>query len=368
MAANTRRGWQPDWAVVPGDILLDALDERGMSQAELARRMNRPLKTINEIVKGKAAITPETAIQLELVLGITASIWNDLETRYREHIAQVEAQAHLEREANEIKKFPVKDMIRHKMLAEAPSDAEQWGALLRFFGVSSSSGWINHWQSVAASFRQSSAFSVSPEAVAVWLRWGELEAAKMECESFNADQLHRALPTIRGLTRLAPLAFQSDIVDVLKECGVAFIITPEISGTRLSGGTRWLSPLKVVVQVSLRHRRDDQFWFSVFHELGHVVRGYRRQAYLDLDSGTAILDREEELADEFARQTLVPDADYERIRHAPELTREYIREEALRLDISPGIIVGRLQRDRVIAPTALNDLKRRFQWADEVYK
>src|SRR5256885_886160 len=68
-----------------------AEEERGMSQSELARRMGRPIKTINEIVKAKAAITPDTAIQLELVLGISARFWNGLESSYREHQARERA-------------------------------------------------------------------------------------------------------------------------------------------------------------------------------------------------------------------------------------------------------------------------------------
>ena len=99
MTGKAGDGWRPDWAVSPGEILLEALEERGMSQAELARRTNRPVKTINEIVRGKAAITPETAIQLELVLSVPASFWNNLEIRYREHLAGSEARKQLERDA-----------------------------------------------------------------------------------------------------------------------------------------------------------------------------------------------------------------------------------------------------------------------------
>src|SRR5438874_9743718 len=117
--------------------------------------MNRPVKTINDIVKGKAAITPETAIQLERVLSIPASIWNNLETRYREHLAQAEARKQLERESDWVKSFPVQAMVRHGLLPDAASRSEQSSRLLDFFEVSSPAGWANHWKSVAASFRQS---------------------------------------------------------------------------------------------------------------------------------------------------------------------------------------------------------------------
>ena len=114
--------WQPDWAVAPGEILLEALQERGMSQSELARRMGRPTKTINEIVNGKAAITPETAIQLELTLGIAARFWNNLETTYREHLARERSREELETIAEWAAQFPVKDLVKNKRASGRPKD------------------------------------------------------------------------------------------------------------------------------------------------------------------------------------------------------------------------------------------------------
>jgi len=79
----------PDYAVPPGETLLETLEAISMSQAELAERMDRPKKTINEIIKGKAAITPETALQFERVLGISSGFWNNLERNYQETLARI---------------------------------------------------------------------------------------------------------------------------------------------------------------------------------------------------------------------------------------------------------------------------------------
>ncbi len=79
----------PDYAVPPGETLFENLDAIGMSQVELAERTGRPKKTINEIIKGKAAITPETALQFERVLGIPAGFWNNLERNYQETLARI---------------------------------------------------------------------------------------------------------------------------------------------------------------------------------------------------------------------------------------------------------------------------------------
>src|ERR1039458_8446842 len=108
--------WQRDWAVAPGEILLEAIQDRGMSQSDLARRMGRPIKTINEIVNGKAAITPDTAIQLEMTLGVEAPFWNNIESAYRAHLARERADADLSEHVAWAAKFPLKDLVQHRLI------------------------------------------------------------------------------------------------------------------------------------------------------------------------------------------------------------------------------------------------------------
>src|SRR3954463_10606056 len=101
--------WQRDWTVAPGEILVEVLEERGLSQSELARRMGRPTKTINEIVNAKAALTADTALQLEFVLGVSAAVWANLEARYRQHLAEERVLAGFEKHEAWLKAFPLRD-------------------------------------------------------------------------------------------------------------------------------------------------------------------------------------------------------------------------------------------------------------------
>lgn len=90
MSNAIQNQYTPDYVSPSGETLQEILEEHGMSQAELAERTGRLKKTINEIINGKAAITPETALQLERVLGIPASFWNNRERQYREALALIE--------------------------------------------------------------------------------------------------------------------------------------------------------------------------------------------------------------------------------------------------------------------------------------
>src|SRR2546425_5661274 len=141
---NERQAWRPDWVVAPGVLLLDALSERGMSQAELARRTGRPLKTINEIAKGKATILPETALQLEMVLGIPASYWLNLERAFAEGRARQKERAQLASDADWIHRFPLAGLRKTGVLSRTTSKAETLAELLRFFEVSSPAGWSRY--------------------------------------------------------------------------------------------------------------------------------------------------------------------------------------------------------------------------------
>lgn len=364
MATERAPRWQPDWAVHPGEVLAEALDDRGMSQAELARRMDRPLKTINEIVRGKASITHDTALQLELVLGISARLWNNLQRDYSEALARQDESRRLQADIPWVDRFPWREMNRRGWLQTTKSKPEAVGAMLRFFAVSSPTAWDRQWATAQAAFRQSTAFSSSSHAVSAWLRRGELKAEAIKCDSFNLTRLRSSLEALRQLTTLDPLAFMPELVDQLAKCGVAFVMVRELPGTHLYGAARWLALDKALIQLSLRHRTDDQFWFAIFHEIGHLMQSGPRSAFLDSTAEEPIRNHEEMVADKFSANVLIPQAEFERIRSSRKFGPADVRPLAQELGVSQGILVGRLQRERLIPPSRLNYLKQRWQWAD----
>lgn len=355
--------WQRDWAVAPGEILQEALEDRDMSQSELARRMGRPIKTINEIVNGKAAITPDTAIQLERTLGITATFWNNLEAAYREHLARERAREELEAEAAWVDAFPVKELAEHGLVERGPTKADTLASLLRFFGMSNPRTWERHWLAPAAAFRASPAFDSSPHAVAAWLRWGEREAANIPTEPFDAARLRQVLTEIRGLTRQEPfMQTLARVQSLLASAGVALVITPEVGKTRLSGAARWLSPDKAIIQLSLRHKSNDHFWFSLFHEVRHLLTR-KRTDFIDVNVEADDDTPDERAADQFARDTLIPPQAYAAFVRSGSFSESAIREFAKDIGIAPGIVVGRLQRDKHIPPSHHNNLKKPIKLA-----
>jgi Zn-dependent peptidase ImmA (M78 family) len=148
---------------------------------------------------------------------------------------------------------------------------------------------------------------------------------------------------------------------ILADHGVVVLVLPELPGARVSGASYWLDENMAVAQLSWRYRSDDQFWFSVFHEIGHIVMDRRGRLQVeDVFDGREERLHSEEAVDTFARDALVPRDAYDHFINAGRFDRRSVSAFASSLDISAGIVVGRLQHDDHIGPSDLNSLKRSY--------
>jgi plasmid maintenance system antidote protein VapI len=333
-----------------------------MTQAELAERMGRPTKTINEIIKGKAAITPETALQFERVFRVPAHFWNNREQRYREYLAAREEDERLKKAVEWLKELPVAAMIKLGWVRRQESRAEQVRELLNFFGVVSPECWQEIYCGPQVAYRKSPAFQSHPAAIAAWLRRGEIEAREITCSPYAAERFKKTLPDLRALTVRDPALFQTEMVRLCALCGVAVTFVPELPGTRLCGAARWLNPDTALIQLSLRHKTDDHLWFAFFHEVAHILLHGKRACFVDFQDQIAVEEQEQE-ANRFAADLLIPPAALRRFKATtPRMSATAIEVFASKVGIAPGIVVGRLQHEHVLPRTHCNRLKRRFEF------
>ena len=358
----TKHPYLPDHVSPPGGTLADALEERGLSQAQLADRMGRPKKTINEIVRGLARITPETALELESVLGIAAEFWLNRERRYREYVARAERETAARNAIAWSKQFPLKAMATFGWIPSATASEATVAEVFSFFSVASVEGWGRTWESAEAQFRRSKTRAGKRPAVAAWLRRGEIEAAKVECAPFSAKRFRASLDEVRLLTEAPPSQFVQRLIQLCSQAGVALVFVPELPGVPVHAVTRWVASDKAVIQLSLYYKSDDHLWFSFFHEAAHVLSEKRRIVFLD---DGAIDSDDERDADAFACDFLIPRRGYEGFCAEGQFDAPSVRAFAKEQGIAPGIVVGRLQHERRILFSQLNSLKRRFKWADE---
>lgn len=357
-----RYPYEPDYAVPPGVTLRETLDALGMTQADLARRTGLSTKHVNQIIQGVASITPESALLLEKATGVGARFWNRLETNYQEALLRVEERSRLTSSVEWLNKVPVRELCKRGLIRRFDNELQQLEEVYRFFGVANTAAWERVWLDPQAAFRKSPAFSAEPEALASWLRIGELVASRRETDPFDPRSLRSQLDAFRRLTVLSPQGFEPQLKELCARCGVVLVLVAEVKGSRVSGATRWLTPNKAMIQLSLRYRWEDHFWFSFFHEMAHLLLHGKRLAFVDDNSGTDSTEAEQE-ANQFAQTTLIP-PEYEIVLDSVSTESEAIKL-AHKLGIAPGIVVGRLQREERIPYNWWNHLRRRFYLQDD---
>lgn len=361
---NTENQYQPDFVTPPGETLEEILGIVGMTQADLARRMGRPVKTINEIIKGKAGVTPETALQLELVLDTPASFWNNREKRYRESLARNEEREQLEDHVKWLENFPIKEMIKVGWIESFADSIDQLREVLNFFGVVSPTQWEDMWMKSDAVFRTSPVFEADPFAVAAWLRKGEIEAQQIDSAKYDESKYIASLHKIRDLTNDGPDKFVPEVTNLCAQAGVATVFIRELPKSRASGATRWLNSNKALIQLSLRYKTNDHLWFTFFHEAGHILLHGKRDVFLE--DGVAEPEKEKQ-ADKFASDFLIPPGEYSQFE--PSFKKGFSHSDVInfaqRIGVAPGIVVGRLQHNGKIPQSHLNKLKQRLAWVEK---
>lgn len=354
----------PDAISAPGETLHELLDERGITQKDLAARMGRPIKTINEIVKGKAQITPDTAVELERALGLPAAFWNEREAHFRGYLARVHADQRATRWFAWLDELPIDNMMDAEALPKlrrtTGNRKQLLDAALKFFGVASPDEWKQVYAKPQAAYRRTREEQSDRGAIAAWLRLGELQAEQCDCAVFDARRFRETLNAIRKLTVEPPEQFQPTMMQLCANVGVVLALVPGIPRAHVSGAARWINR-RAVIQLSLYGKLNDRFWFTFFHEAGHILLHGRGEVFLD-DLGAGGRDSKfEQQANQFAARFLIPTEFEPGLRTLS--TESSIRRFSERLEIHPGIVVGRLQHERILSyQTPLNHMKVSFRW------
>jgi HTH-type transcriptional regulator / antitoxin HigA len=346
----------------PGEFLQEILDAQGMSQAELAHRMGRPVQVVNEIIKGTKLITPETAIQLEEVTNVKSLVWMIIEHRHQLAKSKDQENVNLEEESKLVDTELYNELVKLGKLPKTPNRVEKAKELRKFLRVASF-GNLEQVGVYQAAYRV--AGKPSPIALAAWLRLGETLALDIQSEPYNKDMLKKSLPSLRKMTLLKPEEFSPQLLSLLADCGIALVILPHLPKTYANGATFWQQSDRVVVMVTIRNSYADIFWFSLIHEIGHVLLHGKRETNITIKDGVYSDDKMKQRefeADRFASDLLIPSNEYREFAMNNHFTESSVRNFASKIEVSPGVVVGRLQHDGHISYGYLNDLREKYIW------
>lgn len=362
---NQAKSFTPDWVSPPGDTILDLMEEKDWNQVELANRLGFSTKHLNQLIKGKVALTYDTAQKLERVLGSTSSFWMNRESKFRQHVARLHAEQNYanwtdwlqELPVNELKQLGAIDNLRI-IDANKPKLVE---LLLSFFGVASPDEWKNYYGSMSPSFRKTKENQADNGAISAWLRLGEIEAEKISAPKYSKPKFESAVKKIRELTVQEPNEFGPVLSEYCLDAGVKLVLVKPITKSHVSGVARWLNGHSPIIQLSLYGKSNDKFWFTFFHEAAHILLHSEEKSDIFLDNTEfKSQDEQEQEANAWASNMLIPDEyKYELVGLR---ARDEILEFSQKLNIHPGIVVGRLQHESQINyGSALNKLKARFE-------
>ena len=346
----------------PGDTLLETLDSMHMSQQELAERMDRPTKTINEIIKGKESITPQTALQLERVLGVPADFWLERERLYRLRLARLDEEEKLLSQTSWMKKFPLSAMVKCGWLTPSgESVRDQVEILLRYFGVESEQAWRDIYvggELERSFYRISLHHASNPWAVSAWLRQGEREAQKITLPQYSRQAFKAVLQAAKVLSRHHPEDYRTRLQTLCQSAGVALVYTVCLPKAPVSGVARWInSGRNPLLQLSGRYKTNDIFWFTFFHEAAHILLHSKKLVFIEKLDGAPIADEQERAADLFAANWLIRPAEWRNFEDNGDFSEKTVRHFAERNAVHPATVAGRLEHHKLVGHHVFRHLK-----------
>jgi len=342
--ATVENEYFPSMVFHPGETLAEKLDELSMGPKEFAVRTDKPEKTIIAVLKGKSSITPEMAVQFEHVLKIPAHFWLNKQRSYDEFIARQKRNETLKRAEDWANEFPVTEMAKRNWLPVKLKGKEKVSALLKFFSLSNPAAWVEYYfhQQLKVAFRISLKHTQKPHAISAWLRKGELQAGEIVSYPYDDTKFKAALPKIKVIMANHPETFFYDLQRVCIEAGVKVVFTECLSKAPVSGCTRWLNDIPLI-QLTDRYKRNDIFWFTFFHEAGHILLHGKKDIFLENIDYSDKDQKKEKEADDFAIKWTFSKEEESEVLAQSKLTEKDIINFAKKFHTHPAMIIGRLQ-------------------------
>lgn len=326
----------------PGEFLSDELEARGWTQTEFAEIIGRPTRVVNEIIAAKRGITPETARDFAAALGTSAQLWMNLETAYQ--LSKVPPrEERVTREAKLRERFPVREMIKRGWIKATKSADELEGAILSYFNLPSIDAPITFPHAARRNYE-----NALGEIQYAWLFRVRQLATALRVPKYSADNLREAIPEIERLMT-EPEEIRH-VPRIFAEAGVRLVIVEPIPGSKIQGVCFWLdSNTSPVIGLSLKGDFIDKFWFNLWHEITHVLRGDGKDGSMiidDFDEVSALEDDCERAANAAAADHCVPARQMKDfiLRHTPMFSEKSMVGFARLMKRHPGIVAGQIQR------------------------
>ena len=278
-------------AIPPGATIKEQLADRGMKQKEFAVRMDMSDKHISKLINGEVQLTIEMARKLEMVLGVPTQFWCNLEAIYREDLAKVNEEKTMEEDISIAKNMPYKQMAQNGWIVDVSKNTERVRHLRKYFELVELK-LLETTLVPRIACRKLSGNDKNDCALIAWAQKAKLEARRIETKPIDIEKLKQAIPSIQEKLKLEPSALYDSIKDILADCGIDVVFLPDMIEFFQHGAT-FSDGKKIVVGLSMYNGDKEEFGFSLFHELAHIIYGH-----IEKKDGTS--EEDEKIADEYA--------------------------------------------------------------------
>lgn len=363
MEKNTT-GLSRDLIIHPGETLNDIIEQRGINQSELAKRTGFSTKHISSVLSGSDNISTKFAKSLEYALGIDMMFWINLQNIYNQEILEYEESNQISDEEISIYK-KLKDIVSYfskigiidKCLNNTPYMIIQLRKALQVSNLTSIPKMIRN-----SAFRVSTSTNIDVYVLFAWKRLCELKSQEKEINNpFDAEKLKRSIDDIKKVMFLPASQIEKKLSELFANCGITFSIVKHFKGAPVQGLISKSNDGHINLCMTIRMAFSDIFWFTLFHEIAHILNEDFHDQPIDYDFGK---DDAEKQADLFASNVLINDQDYQDFLKTKDFSIEHITHFAKSQKVKPYIVIGRLQKEKILDYAIYSNYKERYSWAE----
>lgn len=346
----------------PGYYVADMIEDMGISQAEFATRMGTTAKTLSNLVNGQINLSKDLAKKMAVMLGTGPEVWLNLQRVYDQKLIEIEMEKDFDAQKEIAGMIDYSYFVKTAGLPTARDIREKVGNLCKYFMISNlqilaQPDFLVNFRTGISNVEEKNMINAR-----AWIQTAMNFSKNIQTDRFNADKLRAALPELRGMTVKRPEDFLPRMREIFSECGVAFVLLPSLKNSGINGAVKWVNGDRVVLAMNNRGLDADKFWFSLFHEIKHVLQQKIKTVFISTSTKEMMeLDNAlEKEADEFASSYLISKAQMKQFSPSKYITDEEIAAFARSIGIHPGIVAGRLQHEKIIPPNRCAHLKEKY--------
>ena len=350
----------------PGYFVKQIIDDEGVTQDDFAARLGTTPKTLSELVNGRINLSREMAEALSCMLGTSVDMWLNLQKKYIERLAEIEIEKRLDEQQPYLEVIDYHYFVQYAGLKPESSLKEKVLSLCACLKLASLC--LLGEEVCMASYRISSQKMDWKNVICAraWLMFALAKAkANRIVGEVDTDRLASFIPEMRGMTMHGVLQSLPRLEEIFTSCGVTFVYLPMLKDAKISGAVKWASDRQgVTLAINDRFKKEDAFWFTLFHEIKHVLQRSYNRTYVSIDEDDAVMDEQdrenEKDADQFAIDTLISADEYAGFLASGDFSNDAIRNFSASIGIHAGIVSGRLAKEGHVDYKEINHLRNSF--------